>query len=477
MIALIIVAFVVLGRYRPVWAFYASVFFAPWQELMVDAGLRLTFFTLSLLGLLSAVYAQSYKVLQITYSDRLYRPLLVFLVWALLISLVQIIFLPEAQVSGGVMRNGSLRPLVQLLSFVLMLIPLFTAPFLLTITENLLGLAKSFFISITILLIIGWWQILVAEFSGTNPLPMGTINAWLGGMSSGTRSAIDLGYGGKIIHRMSSLGGEPRWLSQSIATALLLLQIFIGYRLLALTWWTCGLFIFFFVSLLATQSMSGFYLWLLGGAALLVHHFWRNRSLKVSRLFTSRIWIVGGLLSIFITSGILLYISKSPPDFIGGNYLWYVFQRIAMRGLITDFDKVVLDFLIAEPWYGIMGVGMGNIHLFADAYLPNYLSSFAGGTSFVADSGWLRLLSELGLVGLCLFLWWGYRCMLLMLALDSKSSSTSISSICAPIALIAFVGYLARGTSFAPIAFFLLAICFVAIKIAESADHRVKPQT
>jgi hypothetical protein len=56
---------------------------------------------------------------------------------------------------------------------------------------------------------------------------MGIINSWLGGLGDVTRDALDLGYNRKYIYRMSSFGSEPRWLGQSIATSLLLMQIFL----------------------------------------------------------------------------------------------------------------------------------------------------------------------------------------------------------------------------------------------------------
>lgn len=70
--------------------------------------------------------------------------------------------------------------------------------------------SKIFFISISILLLIGWWQLIITAYTGSNPLPMGIINSWLGGLGHGVRDAIDLGYGRKYMFRMSSFEGEPR---------------------------------------------------------------------------------------------------------------------------------------------------------------------------------------------------------------------------------------------------------------------------
>ena len=467
-IVIIIVLFAILGYIRPVWAVYVSVFFVPWQELMVDLGLRITMFTLSLVGLISAIATQTKKIIPVILNDHPLKPLFVLLAWALIVTLSQLNLTAEIQVSGGPMRSPLVRPIVQIFSFAMMFIPLLTVPHILSRREHLIGLAKSFFISISILLLIGWWQLIIAAYTGSNPLPMGIINSWLGGLGHGVRDAIDLGYDRKYMFRMSSFGGEPRWLGQSIATALLLMQIFTAKRLISFNWSTTGLYIFFIISLIATQSLSGFYLWFLGSTVLIIYYFWQNLYKSRNYFFSQQSQLLSVLLLIIFLGGIILFNSKAPPALIGSDYLWYFLQRVSRRGLIDDFDVPVLEFLRNEPWHAVTGVGMGNIHLFADTYLLDYFRSFAGGTSFAAESGWLRLLSELGLVGLCLFLWWGWRCFFAALSFKNRSQQSVNSSIWAPICLIAFVGYLARGISYSPIAFFLLASFFVAIQVEKN---------
>ena len=74
----------------------------------------------------------------------------------------------------------------------------------------------------------------------------------------------------------------------------------------------------------------------------------------------------------------------------------------------------MLGFLADYPQYGLFGVGMGNIHLYARNYLAewalllahdvDWALSLAYNTVFVPNSGYLRIISELGIVGLILFL-------------------------------------------------------------------------
>jgi hypothetical protein len=77
--------------------------------------------------------------------------------------------------------------------------------------------------------------------------------------------------------------------------------------------------------------------------------------------------------------------------------------RTYERTELEDFDEAILSFLIHEPEQMVLGVGMGNVHLYADRYLPVNAVPYARGTAFRAKAGTLKLLSEFGLLG---FLLW-----------------------------------------------------------------------
>jgi hypothetical protein len=449
--------FATLGAWRPVLTFGIAVAVAPWQDLMVDAGLRLTLYTLSMLGLLAACLLHMRGHWQAIVIHRLWWPLAVFLLWALAWSLIQLPHPSNAQVAGGVMRSPTIRPLVQVGSLVLTLLPVLTAPFLLSSRDELLRLGQVFLASVTALVLLGWWQLFMVYATGHNPLPMGAVNAWLGGLNGVARNAIDLDQNGRAIYRMNSLGGEPRFLAQSIATALLLLQIGWMSRRLRVEKFGLILFAGLFVALLATQAMSGLYLWALGALVLAVYFVRQGRTLS-----RQAGWGLAGVTAAGVV--LLLLASQHAPE-EGGlmGALSYLLQRITRRGLIADFDAVVLDFLKAEPANLWFGVGLGNVHLHADAYLSPYFREFAGGTSFVADSGWLRLVSELGLVGLGVFLAWCRQIWVALSALRTHPEWGGSVAVLMPVFLIAAVGYLARGTTYAPVAFILIAAAVVPV--------------
>jgi hypothetical protein len=446
--------------------FYIAAFVAPWQDLMVDVGLRLTLYTLAMVGFIVAMLRHGWGRWRSVLSARVWWPLVALMSWAFIWSLTQVPDVPNMQISGGILRSPAIRPLVQVASFALMVFPVVVAPFVLSRRDQLARMAIVYLGSMVILLLIGWWQFIVANTSGYNPLPMGAVNAWFGGIGGVTRDAIDLGPRGRLIHRMSSLGGEPRWLAQSIGTVLLLLQIGWMAGRLRVSFLSVLLYGFFFASLVATQAMSGLYLWILGALVLSAYHVMPQPSRKDAALRLKG-WVIASALVLAGVSGWLLSQPTVRDDKILG-FIVYWLHRIASRGLIADFDAVVLDFLIAEPSRALFGVGLGNVHFYADAYLSPYFREFAGGTSFVADSGWLRLTSELGLVGLGLFLWWCKAIWTSMETLHEDPAWSNSVAVLRSVFLIAVIGYLARGTTYSPIAFMLLAVCMVPVVSAAN---------
>lgn len=447
LIVLLILGFVLLGKYKPVWAFYAAIALAPWQELMVDVGLRVSLYTLSLLGVFSAVFCSRGSLLGRDILNRKWVFIYAFVGWATLDTLAHLQFSSEVIVNGGLLRSPTIRPFVQIISMLVMLAPVICAPVMFRLKIQLVSAVNIFLVSVTVLILLGWYQLLNIKYLNYDPLPMGFINAWFGGPGV-VRSGLDSGPGNSFIYRMSSLGGEPRYLAQSAAAALLLIQVFflgnnIKYK---------GLYIILYINLIAglfaTMSISGIYLWATGFLALLIIYVFSSKGDFLSILNNGRYM---HFLSFFVAA--LIFLS------LIGNFEWgYLVSRIMRRGVIADFDRVVFDFLVAEPKYVLFGVGLGNVHLHADPYLQPYFRDFAGATSFVADSGWLRLISELGIIGLFMFL----MCLINLFSYFNKNVSAFEKfgdvKILKCLFLIGAFGYLARGNTFAPIAFMLIGL-------------------
>ena len=78
-------------------------------------------------------------------------------------------------------------------------------------------------------------------------------------------------------------------------------------------------------------------------------------------------------------------------------------ENISLDTFTDDWNKPVIGFLENHPKFLITGVGLGNIHFWALDYIPEEYMHFMGGNVFCAKSGFLRVLSELGVLGVGLF--------------------------------------------------------------------------
>jgi O-antigen ligase len=156
--------------------------------------------------------------------------------------------------------------------------------------------------------------------------------------------------------------------------------------------------------MLATTSVSAIYLWFLGTATLrlsLLLMKSQGRTTPIRK--TLALWLVS-IVVLLIAWIYYIGATESPTtNPILSQLFW---DQVVARGLIEDFDVAIWDFLFDNPTALLVGVGLGNAHLYADQYLEPEFAAYAQGTAFVAKSGYLRVLSELGLVGLCLFLGW-----------------------------------------------------------------------
>ena len=81
-------------------------------------------------------------------------------------------------------------------------------------------------------------------------------------------------------------------------------------------------------------------------------------------------------------------------------------ERVNSDGALEDFDKTILSWLESAPQAAVAGVGLGNAHLYATPFLDPLFALYAEGNVFVAKTQYLRFISEIGIIGLALFLGW-----------------------------------------------------------------------
>jgi hypothetical protein len=201
------------------------------------------------------------------------------------------------------------------------------------------------------------------------------------------------------IRRMNSLGGEPKDLGQALTVGLLLIQAqwaLTDERRKVVTLRRAWLVLM--LSMLCTLSTSAIFMWLVGTAVQVFAYpaLARGMTFHLARRRASGVW--GAML--FLAALYLIV----PKDLGQGITLTDLAAgRTVERLELEDFDQAISQFLIHEPEWAMLGVGLGNAHLYADKYLTDETAAYAVGTAFRAKMGLLRILSELGVLGLVLW--------------------------------------------------------------------------
>lgn len=386
----------------------AAVFFAPWAGFDVDVGLRVTAYLIFLAPLLGVFLVSATQGRRAREALGALGFFWLVIVYAVLWSLLQIPFLPEAAVAGGALRSPELRALVQIVMFFIMIAPLFLVPWLARNLDQVRYLVGTYLVSVAILASFGWIQLVIWAATGSDPMPVGFVDNLLGG-AAGQRSGQFM-FDGDLVYRMSSFGGEPKGLGVGLAVGLLLIQAGIRprWRLASALW------PFLFVSMLATFSTMAILAWFGASLVQLAFRERGNRRHRESAFVLNRRYLYLGIMLLVLVPGTFIAFPESRvvqliehrtiDRVVGGSNV-----PGAGSGVIEDFNQAVIGFLQASPAYALTGVGLGNAHLYADPFLPDDVVRYAGGTTFVAKSALLRWISEIGVISLAIFLIWWVR--------------------------------------------------------------------
>lgn len=197
---------------------------------------------------------------------------------------------------------------------------------------------------------------------------------------------------GGYVFRASSLGGEPKHLSYSMVVGLTILacdQVLDGHlgisprRRLTLA----GVML---LALVLSFSTQGFVLLSASFVALVLYAGVVRGVTKAQRNL---------LAAILAVAAAVLAVPELAEVLVARS-----FGRVVELQGLEDWNVAVLDWLSETPAALPLGVGLGNVHLYAAPWVPQESLYYMRGSIFVAKSGGLRLLSEAGLVGLALFL-------------------------------------------------------------------------
>ena len=358
----------------------AAVFFSPFMSLRYDAGLGIdaghVFATIAVLALIAFPMRRT----SLSASDFF---LLAFVFYCLAETALQSFNLPSpVNGSSDLFRSSSLRWVAQLAMLIVSVASYYVVRAISANTNA--RVTRTIASSIFVLCCLGFLQegLYVAGVS------IGVVN-----VQSGVVSVPVIRIGQLAVLRMSSLAGEPKTFAAVLLPALFMCVAYLlqkaRSRMRRLCVFTAALCV---PCLLATLSTGGFYalgLSLLPCAVVLRRHL---------RPLDHRV-----LAALFVILGATVIIAPVL------NYNWLVtlfHERVTDRVDAIDYPEAsTLAFLRDHPERAVIGVGYGNIGLYAHEYLVVENTNPYLRNNVLPLASWgLRLLAETGVVGVLLFL-------------------------------------------------------------------------
>ncbi|MEP3673419.1 MAG: hypothetical protein ABJM86_10750, partial [Hyphomicrobiales bacterium] len=244
----VIASFLVLKRPKGS-DLYVVIFLIPWVALGVDIGLSIRVSEMLMLLICAKYFVRGDFRLNV-FPGLTY--LILYLALGIFAAIATIEFGPDVPVlaGGGVMRNGYGRVVTTLFK-TLILFSFLACMFSVWKRINVFTAIKTYIISCVILAAIGLVQFTVFNSTGIDLIPIGLLEN-----SESTRRGTVLIQDSQVL-RISSFGGEPKGLGQSLAIALCFLLCFrreVGYTKRKYFLYAAILFI----STILTNSTSAF---------------------------------------------------------------------------------------------------------------------------------------------------------------------------------------------------------------------------
>lgn len=423
--------------------FSILIFVIPFHTWKYNIGLNLTVYQIVIFIM---IIAAIYKSKNLFYFGNKY--IIFFLFYAMInSSLLSFYFIDDFRQLGGFFRSEG-RFIAQI---ILLLITFSMIPLAFNFIKNNDDIYKYFKIYIyglITLVILGWIQFIIFKLTHVDIFPLGAI--------AGLSHSGMWGYDGITIFRMSSLAGEPKTFSISLVIGFFIISIFNRYNFYFFKYDLILKYLFLFTSF-ATLSTSGIVLFIILYIAL-----WFYQIIKSDKKIVIKKNIFSTLI-IFSIIGILIF---QYWDFIS----LIIEKRIFERDVLSeDFDAPIQKLLVIFPEYLFFGLGVGNAHNFAFPYIAEENLFYMEHNIFVAKSGYLRIISELGLIGFILFIgmvYVTYR----KLGIESKNvsiKSKNTYKIMQGILMIIMLAYFARGSLLPEL------VIFIAISTVLAYSRRI----
>jgi hypothetical protein len=357
------------------------VFFVPWIGLQSNIGLTLSIDRMIAVIILLVILGRVGLDALVGFG--------VFLLYVFGDTVVQSIELPGSAKDYPPLQ-GEYRWLFQLVIWGLYLAPAMYAARLAN-AELVTRAYRVLLGSVAVLSMLAIVQFVVFYATGVDLFPIGILGP-SGEMHAGMFDSASF-MGGRVF-RPCALGGEPKHLAYSIALALTVLLADAMWRgpLGLSSRRRMGLAALFVAALVLAFSTQGFALVVANVVIVVGVTLWTRPRGKFR------------MMKPFIAIAAILAAGAFIPglrDVVADRTV----GRVSESGAIEDFNLAVWAWLREHPAKAILGVGLGNVHLYAAPFVPMEVRHYMLDGVFVAKSGLLRLISELGIVGCGLFLY------------------------------------------------------------------------
>lgn len=390
--AVFVLSFIIMSFRDRRYLLYGYVISLPWFGLYMV--LSLTVSPDRILALCMLFYVV-FNLRKLTFG-KIYKSIIIFLGWAIFITVFLAVFAPVNTYDYSPLR-GDYKWVPGMFLYILYIVPVVFAATIIKERKEIRTLGKMLVCSIAVLAVLGLVQFIIWRFSGIDITPVYLLQQNI----IETRTILLNSSGGNIL-RIASMGGEPKHLAYSLVVGLSIVAVEIinkGFKpILALL-----LFLFAAV-LLLTFSTQGYILVILNLVALFI----------ATIFVKEKIWFKRSIVFIFLAvAAVGIFFHYFPGYFdlskqrstgrVLGQADRYLTQQDGLF-LLQDSDKTIYDFFKDQPAFIPSGVGIGNIHIRARDYIPEYALSYIMIMPFSAKSGALRFVSDIGAIGLILFL-------------------------------------------------------------------------
>ena len=378
-----IVLWAAILRPMALWYLYAAAL--PFFGIIAEVGLQVTPILVVSVGMFIAIMLKGINHVMIP------GVIMKYFFYATLITIVMSFNLPE-EVSDYALFRGRLRWVAQIIVMLLFFMPVLFLYIKTPDIKKISIIISTFCGTVGVLCVLGILQLLVFKTTGKDIFPIDLFSPQDEMIAS--RSAFTAILKNEQVLRVSSCGaGEPKHFGYTCAIALtlyLLRLIYTERDYLKRIYVHMGMVALLIINIILTLSTQSFLI--LGINILLLF-----------MIILFRRGLFSGLTLTYFFFLALGSIVIARNDYVNQVMQARIYERLEETGVVEDFNITIINFLKDNPLFLVTGTGLGQVHFFAQDYIPRNFRYYMRDSVFVAKAGSLRVISELGIIGFLLF--------------------------------------------------------------------------